>query len=269
MRQHKPLGQQFYNYMQHLARQCHTKARKATWEEAYERLTICNNCEHLDKRRLRCYECGCYVLSKAKHWDEICPVNKWPLFKREDEMRLFENDLQGSLQGLTGVYCDSNLNHDHDVTMSATNPQADMFICYDKTSLQNNFDDLGMVFVPSSFKDVIPSRRPFTFVFQPHYSFNPETFFSEVSVYMGNMAGVADSHGRTGCGHPIFAAIKIAMFFGLSQLDIHCHDFGDLSEEERITLNLRLEDLREVLKRGYEFKLGDFSFMNQPAQLFE
>jgi len=49
-----------------------------TSQEKYkERLTICNNCELLNKKKGTCTVCGCVMSVKAK-WDvEKCPEDKW------------------------------------------------------------------------------------------------------------------------------------------------------------------------------------------------
>ena len=49
-----------------------------TSKERYkERLTICDNCELLDKKKGECSVCGCVMSVKAK-WDvEKCPKAKW------------------------------------------------------------------------------------------------------------------------------------------------------------------------------------------------
>ena len=51
---------------------------KNTSEDKYkERLTICDNCELLDKKNGSCSVCGCIMSVKAK-WDvEKCPKEKW------------------------------------------------------------------------------------------------------------------------------------------------------------------------------------------------
>tara|TARA_R110002012_G_scaffold230276_1_gene402973 strand:- start:7260 stop:7490 length:231 start_codon:yes stop_codon:yes gene_type:complete len=48
-----------------------------TQEKYKERLTICDSCELLNKKKGTCTVCGCVMSVKAK-WDvEKCPENKW------------------------------------------------------------------------------------------------------------------------------------------------------------------------------------------------
>lgn len=46
-------------------------------ELSAERLNICKNCQSLDKKYIRCLECGCFLLAKTKISFEECPLGKW------------------------------------------------------------------------------------------------------------------------------------------------------------------------------------------------
>lgn len=42
-----------------------------------DRISICCDCNSLDRERIICKECGCYVLKKARMSTEHCKLNKW------------------------------------------------------------------------------------------------------------------------------------------------------------------------------------------------
>lgn len=44
---------------------------------ALYRQSVCNSCQHLDKRFNRCNQCGCFMWAKTKIADMNCPLNKW------------------------------------------------------------------------------------------------------------------------------------------------------------------------------------------------
>jgi hypothetical protein len=41
------------------------------------RMSICQDCEHWDKRSHRCTECGCQMKVKTTLTSSRCPLNKW------------------------------------------------------------------------------------------------------------------------------------------------------------------------------------------------
>jgi len=46
-------------------------------EVAAARLAACDGCDLLDRERMRCRSCGCFVKAKAQMSGERCPVGKW------------------------------------------------------------------------------------------------------------------------------------------------------------------------------------------------
>ena len=42
-----------------------------------ERLAICNECPWLDKRTIRCRQCGCFMKLKSTLKQASCPLEKW------------------------------------------------------------------------------------------------------------------------------------------------------------------------------------------------
>ena len=46
-------------------------------EDYSERLSDCNNCEHLLRKSMRCGECGCKVEYKARMKTKTCPIGVW------------------------------------------------------------------------------------------------------------------------------------------------------------------------------------------------
>jgi len=47
-------------------------------DEVYrERINICHACDRFDEKENRCYECGCFIQSKAKVVLDSCPLKKW------------------------------------------------------------------------------------------------------------------------------------------------------------------------------------------------
>ena len=59
-------------------------APNVTPESYATRLDICNSCEHINKKSMRCMECGCLLEHKAKWRTTECPKNKWPKEYTED-----------------------------------------------------------------------------------------------------------------------------------------------------------------------------------------
>lgn len=41
------------------------------------RLKICNECEWLDKRIVKCRKCGCFMKLKSTLKQATCPIGKW------------------------------------------------------------------------------------------------------------------------------------------------------------------------------------------------
>ena len=41
------------------------------------RIDICNDCNRLDKERLVCRECGCFLVNKIKFNAARCPLDYW------------------------------------------------------------------------------------------------------------------------------------------------------------------------------------------------
>jgi hypothetical protein len=41
------------------------------------RLEICNSCEWLDKRLVKCRKCGCFMKLKSTLKQATCPLEKW------------------------------------------------------------------------------------------------------------------------------------------------------------------------------------------------
>lgn len=46
-------------------------------EKVAKRLEICETCEFFNKESSRCYQCGCFMMSKAQLEMSGCPANKW------------------------------------------------------------------------------------------------------------------------------------------------------------------------------------------------
>jgi hypothetical protein len=42
-----------------------------------ERLEICKKCEKYDANQQRCFECGCFLTTKARIILDSCPLGKW------------------------------------------------------------------------------------------------------------------------------------------------------------------------------------------------
>jgi hypothetical protein len=42
-----------------------------------DRLAICNSCEWLDKRLVKCRKCGCFMKLKSTLKQASCPLGKW------------------------------------------------------------------------------------------------------------------------------------------------------------------------------------------------
>lgn len=41
------------------------------------RLEICNNCEFINKRLMKCKQCGCFMKLKSTLNNARCPIGKW------------------------------------------------------------------------------------------------------------------------------------------------------------------------------------------------
>ena len=50
---------------------------KVSNAEYIGRISVCNTCDSLDKDRLMCKECGCYIMKKSRMNTEECPLKKW------------------------------------------------------------------------------------------------------------------------------------------------------------------------------------------------
>ncbi len=42
-----------------------------------KRLSVCLQCDRMDKKNNRCLECGCFLKYKITLVDEKCPLGKW------------------------------------------------------------------------------------------------------------------------------------------------------------------------------------------------
>lgn len=42
-----------------------------------DRLKICNSCEFLNKRLMKCRQCGCFMKLKTTLREAKCPLEKW------------------------------------------------------------------------------------------------------------------------------------------------------------------------------------------------
>jgi hypothetical protein len=42
-----------------------------------ERMSFCNNCDHLIKLTSQCKKCGCFMTAKTKLENATCPIGKW------------------------------------------------------------------------------------------------------------------------------------------------------------------------------------------------
>jgi hypothetical protein len=50
---------------------------RAAKDLAKSRLSICRNCEYLDKKLVVCMQCGCFMKLKTTLENATCPVHKW------------------------------------------------------------------------------------------------------------------------------------------------------------------------------------------------
>ena len=41
------------------------------------RLEVCNGCEFLNKRLMKCKQCGCFMKLKTTLHEAKCPLDKW------------------------------------------------------------------------------------------------------------------------------------------------------------------------------------------------
>lgn len=57
-----------------------------------KRLDICKKCDKFDGTQNRCYECGCFIPTKAKFVLDSCPLNKWD-FNTDEWEEIFNNIL--------------------------------------------------------------------------------------------------------------------------------------------------------------------------------
>tara|TARA_R110001583_G_C5516401_1_gene397218 strand:+ start:337 stop:645 length:309 start_codon:yes stop_codon:yes gene_type:complete len=57
------------------------------------RLGVCNACEHLIRKSMRCGACGCLVEGKAKMQTSRCPMGKWENGKKSNnpETKVHQN----------------------------------------------------------------------------------------------------------------------------------------------------------------------------------
>ena len=46
-------------------------------DEKQRRYDICQACEHFDRMKKRCRECGCFLEQKTRLTAAECPVHKW------------------------------------------------------------------------------------------------------------------------------------------------------------------------------------------------
>lgn len=46
-------------------------------EEVKRRLDICNECPWLNKRLVKCRQCGCFMKLKSTLQQASCPIGKW------------------------------------------------------------------------------------------------------------------------------------------------------------------------------------------------
>ena len=49
------------------------------------RQSVCDSCEHLDKKFNRCKICGCFMWAKTRVLSMNCPLDKWKAFMTEEE----------------------------------------------------------------------------------------------------------------------------------------------------------------------------------------
>lgn len=65
-----------YNLIADTAKYVKSGFENCSQEEVNKRLSICNQCPHLDDGR--CNQCGCFVNIKAILKSSQCPLDKWP-----------------------------------------------------------------------------------------------------------------------------------------------------------------------------------------------
>lgn len=46
-------------------------------KKSRERLSICIDCEHLEKQYYVCKQCGCFLKGKIMFPNSVCPIDKW------------------------------------------------------------------------------------------------------------------------------------------------------------------------------------------------
>jgi hypothetical protein len=46
-------------------------------EMSEKRLEVCRECEHLEKKLMRCNQCGCFMNFKTLMKSAECPIGKW------------------------------------------------------------------------------------------------------------------------------------------------------------------------------------------------
>lgn len=49
-------------------------------EVGYQRLSVCESCEKLEKDSYRCTECGCFMKTKTQLAASSCPIGKWSAY---------------------------------------------------------------------------------------------------------------------------------------------------------------------------------------------
>ncbi len=53
------------------------KQPRSSKELVEERLAICNECPWLNKRLMKCRQCGCFMKLKSTLQQASCPLDKW------------------------------------------------------------------------------------------------------------------------------------------------------------------------------------------------
>lgn len=75
--EYPPLINQVQNFAKSMLRFAKSGFKTVDEEEYNRRLSICNQCVHLNRKDMKCTLCGCPVHKKAIIYDEPCPANKW------------------------------------------------------------------------------------------------------------------------------------------------------------------------------------------------
>lgn len=53
------------------------RAPRSDQEAIEDRLAICLQCPHLNKKYVKCNKCGCFMKLKTTLQDAHCPIGKW------------------------------------------------------------------------------------------------------------------------------------------------------------------------------------------------